>query len=114
MLRNFLRLSFLSRKSFPASNFVRNIKNSQTLYSEGKTKLGKKSLTVRDPFDEIKDKNKNSYLEMIKMYTNSESVYRTGHVDFIYSALKNMEQFGVNKDLEVYKSLIDVLPKGKQ
>lgn len=38
---------------------------------------------------------------------------RRGHVEFIYAALRHMEEFGVHKDLEVYKSLIDVLPKGR-
>ncbi|KRT81824.1 hypothetical protein AMK59_6248, partial [Oryctes borbonicus] len=43
----------------------------------------------------------------------SRDVHRRGHVEFIYSALKNMEEYGVHKDIEVYKALIDVLPKGK-
>lgn len=112
MLRRFIRLSFLSRKNFPLNNFARNLKISQNFYAEEKSV--KKSLLLRDPFQEIKSKNKNTYLEMIQIFINSDHIYRTGHVEFIYSALKNMEQFGVNKDLEVYKALIDVLPKGKQ
>lgn len=71
------------------------------------------SIIVRDLFGEIKDKSKQTYLQMINIYMNREHVYRRGHVEFIYAALKHMEEFGVNKDLEVYKSLIDVLPKGK-
>ncbi|KAJ8916863.1 hypothetical protein NQ315_005870 [Exocentrus adspersus] len=50
---------------------------------------------------------------MVKIFVNRDHVYRRGHVEFIYSALKNMKEFGVHKDLEVYKALIDVLPKGK-
>lgn len=72
-----------------------------------------KAVVVRDSFDDVKNKNKNTYLEMVKIYINREHVYRRGHVEFIYSALKHMEEFGVQKDLEVYKALIDVLPKGK-
>ncbi|KAJ9581180.1 hypothetical protein L9F63_023639 [Diploptera punctata] len=49
---------------------------------------------------------------MIRIYESRETL-RRGHVEFIYSALKHMEEFGVQKDLEVYKSLIDILPKGK-
>ncbi|XP_044263668.1 evolutionarily conserved signaling intermediate in Toll pathway, mitochondrial [Tribolium madens] len=64
-------------------------------------------------FEEIETKNKNTYLDMIHIFINRDNVYRRGHVEFIYSALKNMEQFGVHKDIEVYKALIDVLPKGK-
>ena len=43
----------------------------------------------------------------------SKGVHRRGHVEFIYAALHHMEEFGIHKDLEVYKSLIDILPKGK-
>lgn len=113
MLRSFLRLSLLSRQNFPTKNFTRSLKGSQNFYSKEKKQQLKKELMIKDPFEEIKNKNKNTYLDMIKIFVNSEHSYRTGHVDFIYSALKNMEQFGVNKDLEVYKALIDVLPKGR-
>ncbi|XP_057653533.1 evolutionarily conserved signaling intermediate in Toll pathway, mitochondrial [Diorhabda carinulata] len=71
------------------------------------------ALTLKDSFENIQNKNKNSYLEMVKIFINRDHIYRRGHVEFIYSALKNMEEFGVNRDLEVYKSLIDILPKGK-
>ncbi|CDW58132.1 ECIST Cterm and ECSIT domain containing protein [Trichuris trichiura] len=36
-----------------------------------------------------------------------------GHTEFIYAALKRMREFGVHKDLEVYKRLLEVFPKGK-
>ncbi|XP_064211967.1 evolutionarily conserved signaling intermediate in Toll pathway, mitochondrial isoform X2 [Tribolium castaneum] len=72
-----------------------------------------KQLVTYRSFEEIETKNKNTYLDMIHIFVNRDSVHRRGHVEFIYSALKNMESFGVHKDLEVYKALIDVLPKGK-
>lgn len=34
-------------------------------------------------------------------------------MEFIYAALKHMDEYGVSKDREVYKALIDVMPKGK-
>lgn len=64
-------------------------------------------------FENVDNKNKDTYLDMIRIFINRENVYRRGHAEFIYSALKNMESFGVHKDLEVYKALIEVLPKGK-
>ncbi|KAL1494079.1 hypothetical protein ABEB36_009733 [Hypothenemus hampei] len=72
-----------------------------------------KAVVIRDPFDDVKDKTKQSYLQMINIFINRDNVYRKGHVEFIYSALKHMHEFGVQRDLEVYKALIDVLPKGK-
>lgn len=71
-----------------------------------------KTLVTKDFFDNIQDKRKETFLDMIHIF-ESRDVHRRGHVEFIYAALRHMEEFGVNKDLEVYKSLINILPKGK-
>lgn len=63
-------------------------------------------------FENLSDKTKESYLEMIRIF-ETQGVHRVGHVEFIYSALRNMKEFNVEKDLDVYKALINVLPKGK-
>ena len=34
-------------------------------------------------------------------------------MEFIYAAMRNMEQFGVHRDLGSYKKLLEVFPKGK-
>lgn len=81
--------------------------------SDDEKEKEKKKLMVRDPFQDIKDKNKQTYLQMINIFVNRESVYRRGHVEFIYTAMKHMKEFGVQRDLEVYVALIDILPKGK-
>lgn len=49
---------------------------------------------------------------MIKIF-ESKDKHRRNHVEFIYAALKNMDAFGVQKDLATYKALINVMPKGK-
>ena len=71
-----------------------------------------KSVVTQDFFDKIQDKSKGTFLDMIRIYESRDAL-RRGHVEFIYAALRHMEEFGVHKDLEVYKSLIDILPKGK-
>ncbi|XP_035790516.1 evolutionarily conserved signaling intermediate in Toll pathway, mitochondrial-like [Anopheles albimanus] len=72
-----------------------------------------KSVILRtNLFETTKNKDKHTYLEMVKIF-ESRSVHRRNHVEFIYAALKHMEAFGVHKDLTVYKALIDVMPKGK-
>ncbi|CAB3224235.1 unnamed protein product [Arctia plantaginis] len=71
-----------------------------------------KRLAVYDPFDSLPKKTKKSYLEAIKIFEGQDT-RRRGHVEFIYAALAKMQEFGVQKDLEVYKALVDVLPKGK-
>lgn len=75
-------------------------------------KSSEKGLSVYDPFVNKPQKNKNTYLDVIKMFEGRDT-RRRGHVEFIYAALGRMREFGVQKDLEVYKALVDVLPKGK-
>lgn len=57
------------------------------------------------------DRNKDTFLEAVKIYTNRPGPRRS-QVEFIYSALKHMEEFGVQRDLQAYKEIIDILPKG--
>lgn len=71
-----------------------------------------KRVTVHDPFYSQPQKNKKTYLEVVKIFEGRDT-RRRGHVEFIYAALARMKEFGVQKDLEVYKALIEVLPKGK-
>ncbi|XP_055587832.1 evolutionarily conserved signaling intermediate in Toll pathway, mitochondrial [Uranotaenia lowii] len=63
-------------------------------------------------FEHVSTKDRKTYLEMINVF-ESRSVQRRNHVEFIYAALKHMEEFGVQKDLAVYKALVNVMPKGK-
>ena len=67
---------------------------------------------VRTPFHEIEMKEKETFLDVIRLYVKDNTL-RRGHVEFITLALKYMDEFGVNKDLEVYKALMDIFPKGK-
>lgn len=71
-----------------------------------------KQMIVRGAFEQIHNKNRDTYLDMIHVFENKDK-HRRNHVEFIYAALKNMEHFGVHKDLNVYKALINVMPKGK-
>lgn len=67
--------------------------------------------TSRVLFQEAKAKDKETFKGALELF-KSRDVKRRGAVEFIYAALKNMEAFGVEKDLEVYKSIVDVMPKG--
>lgn len=71
-----------------------------------------KTIAVRGLFNEVDDKTKTTYLEMLKIFENRD-VHRRGHVEFIYAALRSMENYNVHTDLQVYKALLDVMPKGK-
>ena len=63
-----------------------------------------------EDFDE-KQKNKENFKGALEIFKNRD-VRRRGAVEFIRAALKNMKAYGVERDLEVYKALVDVLPKG--
>ena len=68
-------------------------------------------LTVRSTvFNVDGEKNKDAFLEAIKMYSTRPGSKR-GQVEFIYAALKYMEEFGVHRELEAYKKILDTLPK---
>lgn len=73
----------------------------------------KKELAPRiQHFESIKNKDKKTFLKIIDAYNEKDKIKR-GHLEFIYAALKYMEDFGVQGDLETYKKLMDVFPKGK-
>jgi evolutionarily conserved signaling intermediate in Toll pathway len=72
----------------------------------------KRAMILKGSFEQEINKDKTSYLDMIKIFETKDK-HRRNHVEFIYAALKNMEDYGVHKDLAVYKALVDVMPKGK-
>uniref|UniRef100_A0A1A9WPG9 Evolutionarily conserved signaling intermediate in Toll pathway, mitochondrial n=1 Tax=Glossina brevipalpis TaxID=37001 RepID=A0A1A9WPG9_9MUSC len=82
--------------------------------NEQQQKTSSKSFVpaIRNPFAEASEKTKNVYMRMVEIFTERD-IRRRNHVEFIYAAMKHMEEFGVERDLEVYKALINVLPKGK-
>lgn len=63
-------------------------------------------------FEAIKTKDKKNFLQIIKAYNEYDKT-KKGHLEFIYAALKYMEDYGVEGDLETYKQLMNVFPKGK-
>lgn len=96
--------NFKNRFYFYCTRNITTIRNKST--------NNETTLVKIDAFENIANRNKDTYLDMLKIFEHRD-IHRRGHVEFIYSALRHMESFGVHKDLEVYKSLIDVLPKGK-
>lgn len=63
-------------------------------------------------FQNIKFQDKEAFLTTIETYCEKDKG-RRGHVEFIHAALRYMKQYGVEDDLEIYKKLLDVFPKGK-
>ncbi|CAH0384621.1 unnamed protein product [Bemisia tabaci] len=71
------------------------------------------SLVPVDDFSRVENKTKIAFHDAIDIYKRRTPPTGTEHIAFIYAALKHMKEFGVHKDLQTYKALIDVLPKGK-
>uniref|UniRef100_A0A1B0DJF1 Evolutionarily conserved signaling intermediate in Toll pathway, mitochondrial n=1 Tax=Phlebotomus papatasi TaxID=29031 RepID=A0A1B0DJF1_PHLPP len=63
-------------------------------------------------FESIEEKNRQSYLQLIQAF-ETQSRHRKNYVEFITAALRNMKHYGVHQDLQVYKALSNVMPKGK-
>ncbi|VDK18976.1 unnamed protein product [Anisakis simplex] len=57
------------------------------------------------------ERNKKSFNAAIEVFRQKRTQSR-GHVEFINSALKYLEEYGLHKDLDTYKSLLNVFPKG--
>lgn len=56
-------------------------------------------------------KDKEAFLDKCENFQKTVTKHRHGQVEFIYAALRHMKDFGVHKDLQAYKGLMDVLPK---
>ncbi|MFH4978772.1 hypothetical protein AB6A40_005481 [Gnathostoma spinigerum] len=54
---------------------------------------------------------KKTFLMTVAAFKRNAAKTR-GHVEFINTALKYLKPYGVHKDLDVYKALLDVFPKG--
>lgn len=110
MFKSILQLS-AKRINEPFTIFNRELYLSINVLNNNTTE-NPRNLAIKSDFNSTKQKTKNVYLDTIKIFNNRD-IHRRGHVEFIYMAMKHMEEFGVHKDLDVYKALIDVLPKGK-
>jgi len=64
-------------------------------------------------FEEIPDRHKEHFLQVVDNFENHKHVRRQGYVEFISAALPYLKEYGVHRDLEVYKALMNVFPKGR-
>lgn len=76
------------------------------------TKTDEINLMVCGSFEKFSQKNRKSFITMIELF-ETRDVHRRNHCEFIYAAMKSMREYGVHRDLTVYKALLNVMPKGK-
>jgi len=50
--------------------------------------------------------------EVSDAFANTRGKSGRGHVEFIYAAMKHLKEYGLHKDVDVYKALLNVFPKG--
>ncbi|XP_014478862.1 PREDICTED: evolutionarily conserved signaling intermediate in Toll pathway, mitochondrial [Dinoponera quadriceps] len=77
-----------------------------------KNRTSESTALVLHSFENVENKGKETFLDILRQYKNN-NIIRRGHVEFIKVALKYMDEFEVNRDLAVYKAILDVLPKSK-
>jgi len=51
-------------------------------------------------------------MNAIQIFVDSRGKRGKGHVEFIDAALASLKDYGLHKDLDVYKALLNVFPKG--
>lgn len=106
---NMKRCNIVANRHFYAlnANVYRSIHTSLCIYGNNE----ESSNILQQDIFKYSDRDKDGFLDIVESYR--KRLKKTGHVEFIYVALKYMEEFGVHKDLEVYRKLIDVLPPGR-
>ena len=60
-----------------------------------------------------RERNKRTFHQAMSLYLKHNSIYRRGHVEFLYAALDRMKEFEVHRDLDTYKQLLTLFPEGK-
>ncbi|XP_015180111.1 PREDICTED: evolutionarily conserved signaling intermediate in Toll pathway, mitochondrial [Polistes dominula] len=65
---------------------------------------------VKYMFENAKEKKKETFLEIIRTYEQDK--HRRGQIEFIKLALKYMKAYGLHRDLEAYKAILNIFPKG--
>lgn len=81
-------------------------------FKEEDKKKDRSLVTLDDLFEQIPEdaKSKATFNKVINVFIKAD-IRRRGHVEFIYTALKKMPEFGVERDLVIYNKLLDVFPK---
>ncbi len=60
----------------------------------------------------LNDRSKEGFIELIHNFRHKDKQSR-GHLSFLYAAIKYIDHFGLQKELDVYNELLDVFPKYK-
>ncbi|GFN78306.1 evolutionarily conserved signaling intermediate in toll pathway, mitochondrial [Plakobranchus ocellatus] len=76
-------------------------------------RLERKANSIFQELSETRGATKETFILAVKKFADREGIYWRGAVEFIYAGMKEMQTFGVVKDLDAYKALIQAFPEGK-
>uniref|UniRef100_A0A1I7YPU6 Evolutionarily conserved signaling intermediate in Toll pathway, mitochondrial n=1 Tax=Steinernema glaseri TaxID=37863 RepID=A0A1I7YPU6_9BILA len=82
--------------------------------SEVKREASERLLHVDEQFSSVprEGRNRVTFHAAIDLFRQNRTQTR-GHVEFINTALNYIKEYGLHKDLDTYKALLNVFPKGK-
>ncbi|XP_043940568.1 evolutionarily conserved signaling intermediate in Toll pathway, mitochondrial [Protopterus annectens] len=79
---------------------------------KGKDSSNKALVTYDDLFEKAgkESKTKATFNKVLDVFCRKD-IRRRGHVEFIYTALRKMPEFGVERDITVYNKILEIFPK---
>ncbi|XP_054168193.1 evolutionarily conserved signaling intermediate in Toll pathway, mitochondrial-like [Oppia nitens] len=97
-------------------SFIRHLwgKSSPKKRGDVTSRIKVKDVTLASRlFEETPNRHKEQYLEVVDNFENHKYIKRQGYVEFITAALPYLKDYGVHRDIEVYKALMNIFPKGR-
>lgn len=101
-----------SKENAKTHNEHNNDDDDEQSDSDGSKTYIENKLMHRGDFRRIVKKDRETFINMVHIFIEKDK-HRRNHVEFINAALKHMKEFGVERDMEVYKEIMHVFPKGK-
>lgn len=102
----------LPKENLPDSNFMPfvDLSANQGVTVKHVKKETANSALLRQCLE--KEPNKDGFVKAVDVYIGKNRT-RRGHIDFISTAMKFIEPYKLDNDIEVYNKLLDVFPKDK-
>ena len=95
--------------------FIHSSSRCQKRTAEVYVQQAKQFLEERQLFEDLaktESKSKKTFLKILDIYLQRQGVHRRGHVEFIQAAMLQLNKYGVQRDIDVYKKLFELFPQG--
>lgn len=104
------KYSVITNEKFNGLRCLIPILETNRLFHTNQSLFTQPHSVIKYMFENTQNKKKETFLDIIRTYEQEKN--RRGQVEFIKLALKYMEIYGLHRDLEAYKAILNVLPKG--